>query len=147
MRDVRDGGYPHLLPHVTAAPSVNGADQLLRALRFRPSGQRISPRVRLYGRAAPVCDVGTRRSTSRPLSRASNDANPAAASIADPERDMFTALERGVAPARLVGSGLSPLDPGKTMTRPLCPYPQQVQYKGNGATDDAANFVCAVPAK
>ena len=42
VRDVRDGGYPHLLPHVTAAPSVNGADQLLRALRFRPSGQRIS---------------------------------------------------------------------------------------------------------
>ena len=27
------------------------------------------------------------------------------------------------------------------------PYPQQAQYKGSGATDDVANFVCAVPAK
>jgi feruloyl esterase len=83
--------------------------------------------------------------------RFGNEANPPAASIADPERDMFTALERwverGVAPARLIGSGPTPLDAAKTMTRPLCPYPQQAQYKGSGATDDAANFVCAVPAK
>ena len=83
--------------------------------------------------------------------RFGNDGNPPAASIADPERDMFTALERwveqGVAPARLIGSGPNPLDAAKTMTRPLCPYPQQVQYKGSGATDDAANFVCAVPSK
>jgi feruloyl esterase len=30
-------------------------------------------------------------------------------------------------------------------TRPLCPYPQTAHYKGSGGTDDAANFVCAVP--
>jgi feruloyl esterase len=30
-------------------------------------------------------------------------------------------------------------------TRPLCPYPQEARYKGTGSTDDAANFVCAVP--
>ncbi len=83
--------------------------------------------------------------------RFGNEANPPAASIADPERDLFTALERwverGVAPARLIGSGQTPLDAAKTMTRPLCPYPQQAQYKGSGAADDAANFVCAVPPK
>lgn len=30
-------------------------------------------------------------------------------------------------------------------TRPLCPYPQEAQYKGSGSTDEAANFVCVVP--
>jgi feruloyl esterase len=28
------------------------------------------------------------------------------------------------------------------MTRPLCPYPQVAVYKGNGSTNDAANFAC-----
>jgi len=83
--------------------------------------------------------------------RFGNDANPPAASIADPERDMFTALERwvehGIAPARLIGSGPSPLDPATTMTRPLCPYPHQAQYTGSGATNDAASFVCAAAAR
>lgn len=30
-------------------------------------------------------------------------------------------------------------------TRPICPYPQQTRYKGTGATNDAANFVCVWP--
>jgi len=30
-------------------------------------------------------------------------------------------------------------------TRPLCAYPQEAKYKGSGSTDDAANFVCALP--
>jgi feruloyl esterase len=81
--------------------------------------------------------------------RFGNDANSTSSS--DPERDMFAALERwverGVAPDRLIGSGPAPLDPAKTMTRPLCPYPQQALHRGTGDTDDAANFVCALPAK
>jgi feruloyl esterase len=28
-------------------------------------------------------------------------------------------------------------------TRPLCPYPQEAQWKGAGSTDEAQNFVCA----
>lgn len=32
-------------------------------------------------------------------------------------------------------------------TRPLCPYPQVAQYKGSGSIDEAANFVCQMPAK
>ena len=70
---------------------------------------------------------------------------------ADPERDVFTALERwveqGTAPERLIGSGPSPLDASKTMTRPLCPYPQQARYRSSGDINDAANFTCALPAK
>jgi feruloyl esterase len=27
-------------------------------------------------------------------------------------------------------------------TRPLCPYPQEAQYKGTGSTDQAESFVC-----
>jgi len=30
-------------------------------------------------------------------------------------------------------------------TRPLCAYPLEAKYKGSGSTDDAANFVCAIP--
>jgi len=67
----------------------------------------------------------------------------------DPEHDLFSALvrwvEQGVAPDRLIGSGPSPLDATKTLTRPLCPYPQQAKYKGSGDTNDAANFECSVP--
>jgi feruloyl esterase len=81
-----------------------------------------------------------------------NDADfgPAPAASTDPERDMLTALERwvehGIAPARLIGSGPSPRDPTKTLTRPLCPYPQLAKYKGAGDTNDAASFACGMPA-
>jgi feruloyl esterase len=30
-------------------------------------------------------------------------------------------------------------------TRPLCPYPEVAKYKGTGSTDDATNFICALP--
>ena len=67
----------------------------------------------------------------------------------DPERDIFTALERwverGVAPERLVGTGRATDDPSKPLTRPLCPYPQVAQYRGSGDVNDAANFACAAP--
>jgi feruloyl esterase len=32
-------------------------------------------------------------------------------------------------------------------TRPLCPYPQVVKYKGTGSIDDAANFACGVASR
>jgi feruloyl esterase len=72
-----------------------------------------------------------------------------AATRRDPERDIFTALERwveqGVAPERLVGTGRASDDPSKPLTRPLCPYPQVAQYRGSGDVNDAANFACAAP--
>jgi feruloyl esterase len=30
-------------------------------------------------------------------------------------------------------------------TRPLCPYPKVAVYRGEGSTDDAASFTCALP--
>jgi feruloyl esterase len=72
-----------------------------------------------------------------------------AAASRDPERDIFTALERwveqGVAPERLVGSGRDTNDPSKPLTRPLCPYPQVAQYRGSGDVNDQANFACTAP--
>ncbi len=82
-----------------------------------------------------------------------NDADfgPAPAASTDPERDIFSALEgwveHGIAPDRLIGSGPSPLDPTKTLTRPLCPHPQQAKYKGAGDTNDVANFACQMPSQ
>lgn len=59
--------------------------------------------------------------------------------------DAFTALqdwvERGRAPDRIVAS--STAMPG--LTRPLCPYPREARYKGQGSTRDASSFVCVPP--
>ena len=52
-------------------------------------------------------------------------------------------VERGHAPERMTAR--RPLDGGGTRTRPLCPYPQIATYKGQGSSDDARSFVCAVP--
>jgi len=56
--------------------------------------------------------------------------------------DMLSAVvdwvEKGAAPDRVVATGQA--FPGRS--RPLCPYPQHAQYKGQGDTDDASNFVC-----
>jgi len=49
-------------------------------------------------------------------------------------------VEQGKAPEQMIASHSTN---GKVdRTRPLCPYPQQVVYQGNGSTDDAKNFVC-----
>jgi len=52
-------------------------------------------------------------------------------------------VEKGVAPQSIVAS--RPLADDRRRTRPLCPWPQTAHWKGSGSTDDASNFVCAVP--
>jgi feruloyl esterase len=61
--------------------------------------------------------------------------------------DMLEALDRwadqGTAPEKVIASHSAN---GKVdRTRPLCPYPTEAQWKGTGSTDDAGNFVCALP--
>jgi feruloyl esterase len=53
-------------------------------------------------------------------------------------------VERGIAPASIVATA-SPGAPWPGRTRPLCAYPTQARYTGNGSTEDAASFVCAAP--
>ena len=71
----------------------------------------------------------------------------------DPEHDIFTALshwvEDGVAPDQVIATKFVDGDASKgiEMQRPLCPYPQRAWYKGDGDTNSAANFVCAVDKK
>lgn len=69
--------------------------------------------------------------------------------VKGPEYGVFTALEqwveRGTSPNEVIATkyvGDSP-EKGVKMTRPLCAYPQIAKYKGNGDTNDAANFVCS----
>lgn len=61
--------------------------------------------------------------------------------------DMMTPLvewvERGTAPTRITAR--REVDGKTVMTRPLCPYPQVAKYKGTGSTNEAENFVCAIP--
>jgi feruloyl esterase len=56
-------------------------------------------------------------------------------------------VERGVAPGAIIATKYKD-DMARTdltRTRPLCPYPGIVKYKGSGSVDDAANFVCQAP--
>ena len=65
----------------------------------------------------------------------------------DPERDLISALERwveqGTAPEQLIGTGAVADDRSKSLTRPLCPYPQVARYDGTGDPTQAASFHCA----
>jgi feruloyl esterase len=55
-------------------------------------------------------------------------------------------VEQGIAPEMLVASKRKPdPDTGKTMQRPLCPYPQIAKYNGVGDTNEVRNFQCAKP--
>jgi hypothetical protein len=47
-------------------------------------------------------------------------------------------VEKGVAPQSVIATGKA--FPGRS--RPLCPYPEHAQYKGQGNTEDAGNFAC-----
>jgi len=61
--------------------------------------------------------------------------------------DALTVLEqwkeKGTAPDRIVAAHAT--NGTVDRTRPLCPYPQEAQWKGSGSTDQADNFVCALP--
>jgi feruloyl esterase len=52
-------------------------------------------------------------------------------------------VEKGKAPDQIVAAHTT--NRAIDRTRPLCPYPQQAQYKGSGSFDEAANFVCQAP--
>jgi feruloyl esterase len=81
--------------------------------------------------------------------RFGNGGNVADGKQGDPEHDILAALERwvekGVAPDRLTATGTAVTDSSKTLTRPLCPYPEVARYKGSGDPNEAANFSCAAP--
>jgi feruloyl esterase len=72
--------------------------------------------------------------------------NGGSATSSDPDHDVFTALERwverGTAPERIIGTGVTTDEPTRTLTRPLCPYPMRAKYRGAGDVTDAANFIC-----
>jgi feruloyl esterase len=61
--------------------------------------------------------------------------------------DMQAALElwvqRGVAPEEVIAT--HSINGVVDRLRPLCPYPKVAVYKGQGNTNDAANFVCRDP--
>ena len=53
-------------------------------------------------------------------------------------------VERGQAPEQLIATKRDTT--GKVVrTRPVCAFPQRAVYKGEGSTDDAANFSCRMP--
>jgi feruloyl esterase len=67
----------------------------------------------------------------------------------DADHDILAALEtwveQGTPPAKIIGTGAMVSDPAKTLTRPLCPYPQTARYRGTGDPSNADSFTCALP--
>ncbi|MGA9884890.1 MAG: tannase/feruloyl esterase family alpha/beta hydrolase [Candidatus Acidiferrales bacterium] len=78
--------------------------------------------------------------------------------------NMLTAItgwvEQGTAPQKIIAANTNttspfpsgaPFDPRVAQnfptdgTRPICAFPEQTRYRGSGATNDAANFVCVLP--
>lgn len=53
-------------------------------------------------------------------------------------------VETGRPPETIIASRMSAAGV-VDRTRPLCPYPKVALYRGEGSTDDAAGFVCALP--
>jgi feruloyl esterase len=70
----------------------------------------------------------------------------------DPQHNARVALENwaenGTAPTTIIATktAANPKDSPR-MTRPLCPYPQSVKYKGTGDPGYAESFVCVSPKK
>jgi hypothetical protein len=58
-------------------------------------------------------------------------------------------VERDTAPVTIIASKYTgeELAQRATMTRPLCPYPQEATFKGTGDPDDAASFSCVAPVR
>jgi feruloyl esterase len=50
-------------------------------------------------------------------------------------------VERGVVPDQIVATA-PPGSPFAGRTRPLCPYPEQTRYLGEGSIEAAENFTC-----
>ena len=71
----------------------------------------------------------------------------------DAARSLRVALEQWVehntAPATIIATKYTGEESQQraTMTRPLCPYPQEAKFKGSGVANDAANFSCVMPSR
>ena len=69
-------------------------------------------------------------------------------SIRDVQLALEDWVEKGVAPSKIVATTNSAVQPSSNegMTRPLCPYPQAVKYKGAGDPKRTENFNCVAGA-
>lgn len=69
----------------------------------------------------------------------------------DPSRNLRAALERWVEHGEAPGTIIAAKYQGDgekrqaTISRPLCPYPQEARYKGLGDPNDSASFACIAP--
>jgi len=78
---------------------------------------------------------------------------PLCARADDAARSLRVALEqwveRDTAPATIIATKYAGEEPSRraTMTRPLCPYPQEAKFKGTGDPNDAARLSCVAGAR
>ena len=125
--------------------SINYYNKVLDFFRKYPDARSASRTVSDFYRLFMVPGMGHCAGGIGP----SNFGNSGNRFNGDPERDVISALERwvekGVAPERLIGTGRAVDDPGKTLTRPLCSFPQVARYSGSGDPLEAASFRCAAP--
>jgi feruloyl esterase len=138
-------------PAISALSSIAYYENVQKFLTSVPDGRSDAskPTTDFY-RLFMVPGMGHCQGGAGP-NRFGNGAAVSPATANDPERDVFAALERwvekGTAPDHFIGQGVSAEDRTKTLTRPICQYPNVARYKGTGDLNDAANFSCVAPVK
>jgi feruloyl esterase len=141
-----------------AVGQFNATDPDLSAFRQRGgkilqyhgwNDQTIAPRYSVNYYESVVTRVGNRRATEDfyRLFMVPGMMHCQGGEGASDQFDKISAIEQwvenGVAPDRIVASHVK--DGATDRTHPLCPYPQVVDYKGTGSTDEASNFICKTP--
>jgi hypothetical protein len=140
LEEFRKLGHKLLYYHGAADPLVpaqNGID-------YYESAQRRDPATPSYFRAFLV--PGLYHCAGGPGANGFGTSSPA--SSADPDHDIVSAImhwvEDGVAPEKIIAAKYIDNTPAKGVAfqRPLCPYPLAARYKGQGDSNDAANWSC-----
>lgn len=136
-------------PAISALASIEYYEVTRAFLSSVPDGRRPAPgAIEDFYRLFLVPGMGHCAGGAGPNAFGSRGA-VSPATMNDPERDIFAALERwvekGIAPQQLVGSGPVLGDASKTLTRPICLFPSVAKYRGTGDINDAANFSCVAP--
>ncbi len=145
LEEFRKLGHKLIYYHGTSDPLIpaqNGIDYYDGVVK----AQNGLDKTQTFFRAFLI--LGLSHCAGGPGAYACRGSSPAPASQTDADHDVISAVsrwvEKGVAPEKIIATRYVDNRPAKgiAMQRPLCAYPLAARYKGNGDTNDAANFTC-----
>jgi feruloyl esterase len=128
-------------PAISSLNTINYYDEVVRQMGERNTGSF----VRLY--MVP----GMQHCGGGPGASSFGQSEAGLMASQDPGHNIYLALEtwveKGTAPDRIIATKYAGQGPSVEvkMTRPLCPYPEEAEYKGSGDSNTADNFACVGP--